>query len=213
MKKYIILTFIILWFLASNNTNAACDQNFYWTLRSWFNRTFNDYYNNYSSYDQWISTYSVDFIEQYDYNNSTVGPVFSWTPWIINRSYIISWWLAWTFLESNSYALLYHPPVRSNNNLVIKYNISYYSKNWSSRIWPTAHTECKYYQITWCWDWIIDSSDWETCDHWTANWTSWNTCSTTCQIIPPIHGSWLGTTTSHAWEWNVPVDTTNNPNF
>lgn len=73
--------------------------------------------------------------------------------------------------------------------------------------------ECANFQIRWCWDGILSWANWETCDHWASNWTPWNTCSSTCQIVPPIPGSWLGTTTSHAWEWNVPTDTTNNPNF
>lgn len=248
MKKIFIIIFSII-FSVNATLAASCDQNFYWTLRSWYNRTFNDSYQNYSSVDHWISSYSVDFIEEYDYNNSPNWPIFNWTPWIISKSYIVSGWLSWIFLNSSNYSILYHPPIRSNNNLLVKYNINYYSKNWSSRNWPKAHTECKYYQITWCWDWIKDTSDWESCDNWTSNWTAWNLCNTSCQLITPncwnwviewtekcdngasngtpwnscsatcqtnnnnSSWNWLGTTTSGAWEWNVPTNSTNWWNF
>lgn len=117
---------------------------------------------------------------------------------------------------------------------------------WS--VWPLkTHKECVFYTPSWCWDWI--TSDWESCDNWTSNWTAWNLCNTSCQVITPncwnwviewaekcdngtsngtpwnscsatcqtnnnnSSWNWLGTTTSGAWEWNVPTNSTNWWNF
>lgn len=96
---------------------------------------------------------------------------------------------------------------------LINYISDQRTRNWGEL--KQHSNECLNIYARWCWDGIVSSANWETCDNWSLNWTAWNSCSSTCTniTIPVIPGSWLGTTTSWAWEWAVPADTTNNPNF
>jgi len=61
--------------------------------------------------------------------------------------------------------VIYHPLTRSYNNLLVKYTAklygSYDQTNWDG---PYYHTECKYYEISWCGDGVLDTSYGEVCD-------------------------------------------------
>lgn len=94
---------------------------------------------------------------------------------------------------------------------IINYINDQRTRNW----WELKQhsNECLNYYARWCWDWILSTENWETCDNWNLNWTAWNSCNLSCQTIPGNPWSWLWTTTSRAWEWNIPVNNTSWWNF
>jgi hypothetical protein len=66
---------------------------------------------------------------------------------------------------TSNYPINYHPPVRSKNNFVIQYKAKYYVKEGNT--WNRTakyHTECKYYEVTWCGDGVVDYEYNEKCD-------------------------------------------------
>jgi len=50
--------------------------------------------------------------------------------------------------------------------------------------------ECQRFNVRWCWDWILDSANWEQCDLWAQNWQSWSTCNASCQPIGAACVAW-----------------------
>lgn len=57
-------------------------------------------------------------------------------------------------------------------------------RNWGNVIYHA--NECHNFIFNFCWDWILDSWNWETCDDW--NNVNWDSCSATCQttVTPSI---------------------------
>lgn len=93
---------------------------------------------------------------------------------------------------------------------IINYINDQRTRNWW--VLQKHSNECLNYYARWCWDWI--TSNWEKCDNGASNGTPWNSCSATCQTNNNNSSwNWLGTTTSGAWEWNVPTNSTNWWNF
>ena len=169
MKKLLMFILVsILWIMGFSYAQESCDQVFYWTLRYYKGYIFNDTFNaGASSYYLW--NYKVDYKEQYDYNNSSDFPIFWWTDAIKAQNYEVKKWQDLKFIEAKTPYYIYSvPATRSKDNLFLKYTVTYSTDvAWTNK---KDHTECKYYEISRCWDWIIDSSYWETCDDWKDNW-------------------------------------------
>jgi len=185
MKKIILI--IAIFFLSLINVYwSSCDQTFYWTLRHWKQyQFFDDYWNNKIN-PKWINSIEVSYSEEVDYNWSSSFPSFSWSNWIESKNFILDKWDYWRVIDADSqYPIIYHPVTRSQNNLVIKYTAKYFEQVWWT--WnfdnPKYHTECKYYDISWCWDKVRDSN--EACDpnDPSESWWWTNGCSTTCEPI------------------------------
>ena len=69
-----------------------------------------------------------------------------------------------TIMKAESpYPIYINPPVRSENNFVIKYRVEY-STNSSESSTKYYHTECKYYEISRCGDGVVDTNYDEVCD-------------------------------------------------
>lgn len=187
MRKIILLVIISL-FSISQSYWYSCDQTFEWKLRYWYEYRFYDEFSNNSWKSVWISSVDVNYTEEYDYNGSSNFPTFSWTTWFAWKGYVLNNGDSGRVIEADSkYPINYYPATRSRNNFVIQYDAEYYEKVgwvWSST--PKRHTECKYYEVTWCWDGIVDSDYGEVCDPNDASkswWWVWGCEVNTCQPI------------------------------
>lgn len=166
-KRLLILPLLILWIIWFSQAKDTCDQTFYWNLRYNKGYIFNDTFNNpWSSY--YLRDYRVDYREQSDYNNSSNFPIFWRTDIIKSQKYEVKKWQNLKFIEAKTPYYIYSvPTTRSKDNLFLKYTVIYSSDvAWTKR---KDHTECKYYEISRCWDGIIDSTYWEICDNWKNN--------------------------------------------
>ena len=76
MKKVYILLGLIIALLLPAISDAACDQDFYKTLRLWYQYKFWDNFSA-NGADRWIRTKKIDYSEQYDYNDSSTFPSLS----------------------------------------------------------------------------------------------------------------------------------------
>lgn len=209
MKKIFLLVIVSLLFI-TDTYSFQCDQTFYWKLRYWYQYTFYDDFSN-TLTSKWINSVDVNYIEQQDYNGSSSFPAFSWTPWIIWKWYILNPGDSWTVIKASStYPINYHPTVRNNNNFVIQYKAKYYEQiNW---VWnmasPKYHTECKYYEVTWCWDWVLDSDEWEICDPNDPNkswWWTWGCNVSTCKPITTPNPSTCNSLWMNPTTWTSPL--------
>lgn len=185
MKK-IIMTFIVLLLSVQTGYWYTCDRIYKWELRYWYQYSFHDEFINDWDYPIWMYDVLPTFTEEYDFNWSSDFPSFSWLSWFEAQNYTLDLWETWILVESNSnYSVNHYPEVRSENNLVLQFEALYYEKvNWVWSDTLSSHTECKYYEVTRCWDGIVDE-DYETCDPNDSYQTGWWTagCSTTCQAI------------------------------
>lgn len=196
MRKLILLC-IIIWIIITDSYGYSCDQTFQWKLRYWRQYTFYDDFQNIWTTAKWIKSIDVNYTEQYDYNWSSIFPLFPWTDWFIWKNYILEPGDSGTVIKASStYHINYHPPVRSKNNLVIQYSAKYYERNGS--VWNMSnlktHNECIYYEITWCWDGILDTDQWETCDPTDPKKTGWWAwwCNASCEpIATPVCNAWV----------------------
>ena len=67
-------------------------------------------------------------------------------------------------VNSSNYTIGGHPPVRAQDNLAIVYDVTYSEQIGGTWGAGRNHRECKYYEITWCGDGILDVGSGETCD-------------------------------------------------
>lgn len=182
MKK--LLLFIIVLFLFIPKI-YSCDETFTWALRYWHDYIFHDTFFNDTQNSVWISNVDFEYVEQYDFNWSDFFPDFQATSQITEQWGIIWAWDSQRIVESESlYQVNYYPPVRAQDNLFISYDVEYYIQDWNTWDGPFMHKECKYYEVTRCWDGIIES-DYETCDPLDTTETAWWNlgCSATCEPI------------------------------
>jgi len=167
-----------------------CDEEFRQNLRFWQQYTFYDDFNANSS-DKWLRKWSMDYEEQYDYNKSSEFPIFDWTQTLINNEYKVAANQTMRVLEAKTpYPILAIPEHRAYNNLFIKYVlVSSTDKEWRNK---HSHSECGFYEISRCWDWIVDKAwtwdKWESeeCDpgsEWTSVLPDWNICNAECKIV------------------------------
>lgn len=162
-------------------------------LRHGLSYNFWDKFINKWTWDIWLESYNAQLIEKgwYDYNWKNDDGLFSWSQEIKNKSYIIKAWENIKSYESTGYDILYVPSKRKSNNLEIIYTANYYRNTSDWWDWPISHTEYQPYEITWCWDGIVDNYTdiwWdrisEECDPNDPNKTNWNwrTCNTSCKL-------------------------------
>lgn len=196
MKKgisYVLGAFILCWTFLINTTGVyaavTCDQEFYWKLRYGRQYEFgDDFYNTSTNTRFGLNKIDTAYKEQQDYNGDSSFPSFVWTDWIKNKDHILQPKDSGPVLKAtSSYPIKYHPTKRDSKNLTLTYSASYYqSVNNGTWTGPKTHTECKYYEITWCGDGVVDADFAETCDPEDASKTGWGNggCNTnTCQPI------------------------------
>jgi len=206
MKKstllYAGLTWVVM-MLFSGIVSAACDQEFYWTLRYNKQYTFGDDFNAGSS-DKWIKKANGAFSEQIDYNGWD-NPGFDWTDDIRNAKGKVPAWTTMSVLKAKSpYPIRYVPVSRSYDNLLITYTIQYSTDSaWNNQY---THTECKHYEISRCGDGVVDSSYWEKCDPKDTSktwwWNGWcdNSCNPVTAEQPVCNSTYNGQRLSNLTE-------------
>ena len=206
MKKstllYAGLTWVVM-MLFSGIVSAACDQEFYWTLRYNKQYTFGDDFNAGSS-DKWIKSAKGVFSEQIDYNG-WANPEFDWTDDIRNAKGKVPAWTTMSVLKAKSpYPIKYVPVSRSYDNLLITYTITYSTDSaWNNKY---THTECKHYEISRCGDGVVDSSYWEKCDPKDTSktwwWNGWcdNSCNPVTAEQPVCNSTYNGQRLSNLTE-------------
>lgn len=178
MKKVLLLILFILFSFGSNSFAAfhnpwavadyrsmKCDQNFpSKKLRLWKSYIFYDDYNNRSSRQtKQMRSMAVNYYEPYDYNKSPWIWKFKWADDIKRRRGIIKPWEYVRIIDMpQAYTIKAVPPTRSTHNLVIQYFTKTSLKGWPMP--KDRHTECQPYEITRCWDGVIDRDQGEECD-------------------------------------------------
>ncbi len=187
MKKSLLFLLVsFLSIIGFSHAQDSCDQVFYWSLRYYKWYVFNDTFNNPGPSSYYIWNYKVDYREQFDYNNSTDFPQFWRTDTIKSKKYEVKKWEDIKFIEAKTPYYIYSvPQTRDKNNLFLKYTLTYSTDSaWTNK---KDITECKYYEISWCWDGMIDSTYNETCDNWKNNSnTIPGACRLDCSsIVPP----------------------------
>ena len=173
-------------------------------LRVGYSYTFWDDYTNNNTYKHGVSGFpSVVVAEQYDYNRSTSFPAFGWDAALVGQGYEINPKQTIRAITATSkYSVIDRPPVRSPDNLVLRYTINFDAQNgvWGWWTGPYTHVECQPYEITWCGDgqsneYYIDTKGtpnidddvkvmYETCDDGAQNGQP-GKCNITCKDTVP----------------------------
>ncbi len=170
----------------SVNPSIACNQNFTWKLRLWYNEPFTDTLNAWWR-DQYLYYKEVLFKENHgDYNNGS-NPEFNWTSELVRNWMKVGAHSSMIILESNPYHIVSAPSKRAQNNIYIEYTIWYdYVKH--SATPPKAdlypHKECAEYAISRCGDGIVDEDYGEVCDPEAPEWKNrqdWQVCNAECK--------------------------------
>lgn len=166
----------------------ACDQVFYGQLRAGGVYTFWDDLTNATVNPVFVNAVQTTFMPQYVYG---VTPTFSESSLVAN-SHIWVPGETGRVVNSSNYTIGAHPPVRSQDNLAIVYDVTYSEQvngNWGV---GRNHRECKYYEITWCGDGILDSGAGEVCDDGVQNGQPGKcslSCNGTIPSDPPVCNS------------------------
>jgi len=103
-------------------------------------------------------------------------------------------------LASWTSSYFYYPYISWVLSSTPSYLANQTKRNW----WDVINhpLECHNFTFSFCWDWFLDSTHWETCDDW--NKVDWDWCSSTCQTQSTTTcNSLIGTPTS----WNIPLTT------
>jgi len=202
--KHIVLAVIVLSFSWILEVNAwTTTQDFPSVkLRHWYTYNFYDVVNAQSKYI-YVSDYNWStFSERNGDYNGWSNPLFGFTDSFLARNKQVNPYTSEKAFESKSwYSINYHPLVRKSDNLFIKYQMQYYTWEWTQRSAVKTHVENQPYEITWCGDGIrdnyVDQYSWntisETCDPADPNRVGWGTggCSNACQpvIAQPVCNS------------------------
>lgn len=191
MKKIIYSLLLFLIFIGSYNISNAttCNQVFEWTtLRydAWYR--FYDIFNAWSK-DAYMNDYTVRFTNP-EYLDK--GSSFWWTQALKNKSYKVSKNTSLRIIETwaTGRRIAKHPTTRtkatrSSYDFMIAYDIQYdHSNNYPDSSDDIVHTECKYYSVSWCGDWVLDSA-YEVCDPKDSNKKWWGNgwCDLSCKPI------------------------------
>ncbi|MEA1953791.1 MAG: caspase family protein [Campylobacterota bacterium] len=143
------------------------------------------------SQDIGINKVSGTFSEKNNYNGKE-NPKFDITSTLKEKKYILKKrTVSEIIFESKSkYSIHYFPKIRANDNIVVKYNVTYYAKIGNEWIGPRKKIDIQPYKITWCGDGIIDNyidratnnKINEICEPKDESHTNWGTagCSTIC---------------------------------
>jgi len=215
MKKY-ILVFLLL--LITYQTNA-CDQVFdWWILRYEKSYPFYDTWINWSNKNVYLNTFDIKFI-----NPTFLDQwwIYRWTNEFKSNWYTVNSSSSMKVLETTSpnRKIVQHPNKRTNwtinsYDFGIEYTISYdYSNNYPDSSDDVSHKECVYYSVSWCWDWVLETNYWETCDPNDPSkiwWWTWG-CDATCKpIITPPPTPTCDNLTASPTTWNTPFSSTMN---
>jgi len=194
MKKIKIIVMIVLFFLISQNTY-------------WYDQTFSSVklrfgksYIFTDTFHSWWYLTRITWAET-TFVPSSVDPWFEYSDEISKRtpaSY--SWYVEATWpdssleiLRSKTFTINYLPAEwRQKDNIEIVYNIFYKNKVKWVRSGIKSHTEYQPYEITWCWDWILDNyydvaqgeRIVETCDSADPSKTGWGAGWCDAQCLP-----------------------------
>ncbi len=170
------------------------------TKKTYFYTFENQVYNNSEAHK--IYGYRFIFDEQGDFNDEE-NPDFKPTSWIMNKSTVVKKGDKGVWLKATKeYPIINKPLVRKKNNLKTIYEMQYLNKTngYKNGNWITKssidnlqkHYTCKYYEVTWCGDGIVDNYKdasgeqiSETCDPQDPNKLNWgnNGCSLSCKPI------------------------------
>jgi len=140
---------------------SQCDQNYpIRTIRYQANKHFFDTFSNNGTRTVFLNDFFVDFFNP-TYLDS--GSPFEWTSMINNAGYAINPGITTEIIATDStrnpapitgWKIVQHPVTRStgsNYDFGIRYKIIYdYSNNYPNTSDDQSHTECQYYQVTWC---------------------------------------------------------------
>lgn len=123
MKKVALLTSSILLSLFSSQMihAVACDETFYGTLRAGNAYNFYDDMTNRTGNPVFVNNTAWEFLPQYNYG---AIPTFSESS-LVASSHIWSPGETGRIINSSTYIIDTHPPVRSQNNLVINYEVTF----------------------------------------------------------------------------------------
>lgn len=166
-------------------------------------------WNRYSEVAPWDNIKVISFASDCTFNKVNVSDknvqfVFNvrhWQIWwgsaTVNKQYYtVSWW--------------FQNPASLSYKTYSNYFVSNYLLDWN---------ECYNLRIAWCWDWVLESSQWEQCDDWNNN--NWDGCNAVCQreVNPPVPGIdinkvdanpadldwnvWNDTQTVNIWSWAI----------
>ncbi len=126
MKKFILpIALSLLFFTHSQIASAAgCDENFYGTLRAGNAFNFFDDMTNQTGNPVFVNLVGWSFNPQYNYGTP---PSFSESS-LVSDSHIWNPGETGRIINSSTYSIDSHPPVRSNDNLVIKYDVTFSQK-------------------------------------------------------------------------------------
>lgn len=123
--------------------------------------------------EQIVALYSsCIFNKPTNVNNKTLQFVF-------NIRHGAIWW--WTESITRYYyprSGWYNTPATRQSKTISNYSVSNYQVHWN---------ECLNVTLAWCWDWVLQSGNWEQCDPndpAKTGWWSWG-CDNTCKPITP----------------------------
>ena len=177
-----------------NEVVSECDENntFHRKLRQNSGYIFADRFNAGSADRRLYGNPSVKFDEKMDYNRGA-NPTFSWTTELVNNDMKVPQWKDMLIVESSpEYIVKDHPVKRTTDNLYVEYTVSYANKKYTTT--PSSsqlktHKECVYYEISRCWDGVLDEDYWEECDpgsEWTKVMPDWRICNADCKLVTVV---------------------------
>ncbi len=173
-----------------NEIVSVCNEEntFYRKLRYLSGYIFEDYFSAWSADRRLYGTPDVKFEEKMDYNRGP-NPTFNWTNRLVNNDMKVSGWDRKLVVESTpEYVIKDHPAVRAKDNLYIEYTLKYANKKYTTTPDESklkTHKECVYYEISRCWDWVLDTENWEECDPGSAGTSvlpDGRICNSDCKI-------------------------------
>ena len=197
-----------------SDSSCPSDSTFYDSLRFEHKYSLDDYFYARGG-TNYIKGLSYEIKEQCDYNDSSVeteNGFFYTTDDLRNRKWVLPartepYWI----ITSNDYEVRKLPPQRNMGNLLVKYNVTY-NVDWGTN---TTHTECGYYEITRCWDWVLDiagpGDSWESeqCDPadtshtwWGNGWCDKVSCTPINIWDPVCNSTYHGQRVTSLTEWN-----------
>ncbi|MBS9775078.1 DUF11 domain-containing protein [Candidatus Gracilibacteria bacterium] len=183
---------ITIFGITSINTFASfdksqCDQVFNGTLRYGYEYRLGDTIDTTNSkYTKFISSITQAFNSNTDnyYNGSDALPKVEYTPWLVNKKFIVKPGEKGKILTSKSkFHIQDVPEKRKQDNLIVEYDMKYYNAVDGKWKGPYNHKECKFYEISWCGDGQVDTKYGEQCDPKDSSKKNWGTdgCSITCK--------------------------------
>jgi len=220
MKKiFYIIAFSLILFYTQSVSAIVCDQTFEWTILrydKWYK--FYDTWHNNTSKDTFINTRSIRFLDSWNSNELMTssyldpGSAFDWTQELKNNKFKVGAGTSMRIIETwpTNWRISKTPINRTNatknsHDFMIYYKVAYdQSNNYPNSSDDVSHVECKYYSVSWCWDWVKDAW-YEVCDpkdpnkSWWGNWgCNVNTCDpinvnppATCDSISVTPNTWI----------------------